>query len=235
MSANYTFINERVAKHYGIRGIYGSRFRRVTLTDERRFGLLGKGSVLTVTSHAERTSPVERGKWILENILNLPIPPPPPIPGAGSFAEPAPGEAPKTMRQQMEVHRANPVCASCHKVMDPIGLSLENFDVVGAWRTEDAGSPIDATGQLVDGTHVDGIVTLRKALLAHPEVFVRTMTEKMMIYALGRGLDARDMPSVRAIMRDAAPHDSRFSSLVLGIVHSTPFTMRVAQQPASVN
>jgi hypothetical protein len=235
MSANYTFVNERVAKHYGIRGIYGSRFRRVTLTDERRFGLLGKGSVLTVTSHAERTSPVERGKWILENILNLPVPPPPPIPGAGSFAEPAPGDAPKTMRQQMEVHRANPVCASCHKVMDPIGLSLENFDVVGAWRTEDAGSPIDASGQLVDGTSVDGIVTLRKALLAHPDVFVRTMTEKMLIYALGRGLDARDMPSVRAIMREAAPRDYRFSSLVLAIVHSTPFTMRVAQQPASVN
>jgi hypothetical protein len=235
MSADYTFLNERVAKHYGIRGIYGSRFRRVTLTDERRFGLLGKGSVLTVTSHAERTSPVERGKWILENILNLPVPPPPPIPGAGVFAEPPPGEAPKTMRAQMEVHRANPVCASCHKVMDPIGLSLENFDVVGAWRTEDVGSPIDASGQLVDGSRVDGVVTLRKAILAHPDVFVRTMTEKMLIYALGRGLDARDMPSVRAIMREAAARDDRFSSLVLAVVHSTPFTMRVAQQPASVN
>jgi hypothetical protein len=235
MSADHTFLNERVAKHYGIRGIYGSRFRRVTLTDERRFGLLGKGSVLTVTSHAERTSPVERGKWILDNILNLPVPPPPPIPGAGVFAEPAAGEAPKAMRAQMEAHRANPVCASCHKIMDPIGLSLENFDVVGAWRTEDAGAPIDASGQLIDGTRVDGIVTLRKALVAHPDVFVRTMTEKMLIYALGRGLDARDMPSVRAIMREAAPRDYRFSSLVLGIVHSTPFTMRVAQQPASVN
>jgi hypothetical protein len=235
MSADYTFLNERVAKHYGIRGIYGSRFRRVTLTDERRFGLLGKGSVLTVTSHAERTSPVERGKWILENILNLPVPPPPPLPGAGVFAEPAPGEAPKTMRAQMELHRANPVCATCHKVMDPIGLSLENFDVVGSWRTEDAGSPIDASGQLVDGSRVDGIVTLRKAILAHPDVFVRTMTEKMLIYALGRGLDARDMPSVRAIMREASARDARFSSLVLAVVHSTPFTMRVAQQPASVN
>jgi len=235
MSADYTFLNERVAKHYGIRGIYGSRFRRVTLTDERRFGLLGKGSVLTVTSHAERTSPVERGKWILENILNLPVPPPPPLPGAGVFAEPAPGEAPKTMRAQMEVHRANPVCATCHKVMDPIGLSLENFDVVGAWRTEDVGSPIDASGQLVDGSKVDGVVTLRKAILAHPDVFVRTMTEKMLIYALGRGLDARDMPSVRAIMREASARDDRFSSLVLAVVHSTPFAMRVAQQPASVN
>jgi hypothetical protein len=235
MTADYTFLNERVAKHYGIRGIYGSRFRRVTLTDERRFGLLGKGSVLTVTSHAERTSPVERGKWILENILNAPVPPPPPLPGAGVFAEPAPGEAPKSMRAQMEMHRTNPVCASCHKVMDPIGLSLDNFDVVGAWRTEDAGSPIDATGQLVDGTPVDGVVTLRKALMAHPDVFVRAMTEKMLIYALGRGLDPRDMPAVRAIMREGAARDYRFSSLVLGIVHSTAFGMRVAQQPASVN
>jgi uncharacterized protein DUF1592/uncharacterized protein DUF1588/uncharacterized protein DUF1587/uncharacterized protein DUF1585/uncharacterized protein DUF1595 len=232
MTADYTFLNERVAKHYGIRGIYGSRFRRVTLTDERRFGLLGKGSTLTVTSHAERTSPVERGKWILENILNAPVPPPPPLPGAGVFAEPAPGEAPKSMRAQMEAHRTNPVCASCHKVMDPIGLSLDNFDVVGAWRTEDAGSPIDASGQLVDGTPVDGVVTLRKALMAHPDVFVRAMTEKMLIYALGRGLDPRDMPAVRAIMREAAARDYRFSSLVLGIVHSTPFSMRVAQQPA---
>jgi hypothetical protein len=135
----------------------------------------------------------------------------------------------------MEAHRANPVCASCHKIMDPIGLSLENFDVVGAWRAEEAGAPIDASGQLVDGTQVDGIVTLRKALMAHPDVFVRTMTEKMLIYALGRGLDARDMPSVRAIMREASARDYRFPSLVLAVVHSTPFTMRVAQQPASVN
>jgi hypothetical protein len=178
---------------------------------------------------------VERGKWILENILDSPIPPPPPIAGAGVFAEPAAGEGPKTMREQMAAHRTNPVCASCHKVMDPIGLSLENFDVVGAWRTEDAGSPIDASGQLTDGSPVDGVVTLRKALVAHPEVFVRTMTEKMLTYALGRGLDAHDMPAVRVIMHGAAPRDYRFSSLVLGIVHSVPFTMRVAQSPASVN
>jgi cytochrome c553 len=230
MTANYTFVNERLAKHYGIPNIYGSRFRRVTLTDERRFGLLGKGSVLAVTSHAERTSPVERGKWILENILGLPVPPPPPIAGAGVFAEPPPGEAPKSMREQMAEHRKNPVCASCHKVMDPIGLSLDNFDVDGSWRTEDAGHPIDATGELVDGSAVDGVVTLRKALMAHPDVFVRTMTEKLLIYALGRGLDARDMPAVRAIMREGAARDDRFSSLVFGIVHSTPFTMRLAQQ-----
>jgi hypothetical protein len=229
MTANFTYVNERLAGHYGIPGIHGSRFRRVTLTDERRFGLLGKGSVLAVTSHAERTSPVVRGKWILDNILGLPVPPPPPIPGAGVFAEPAAGEAPKSMREQMVEHRKNPVCATCHKIMDPIGLSLENFDVDASWRTEDAGSAIDATGELVDGSKVDGVVTLRKALVAHPEVFVRTMTEKMLIYALGRGLDARDMPAVRAIMREAAGRDYRFQSLVLGIVHSTPFTMRLKQ------
>jgi hypothetical protein len=222
-----------VAKHYGIDGVHGSRFRRVTLADERRFGLLGKGSVLAVTSHAERTSPVVRGKWILDNILGAPVPPPPPdIP---QLKEKVEGEKPRTMREQMAEHRTNPVCATCHKVMDPIGLSMENFDVVGAWRSDDDGNPIDATGELGDGTKIDGVITLRKALLAHPDVFVRTMTEKMMIYALGRGLDARDMPAVRAIMQGAAGRDYRFSSLVLGIVRSTPFTMRVAQQPASVN
>jgi hypothetical protein len=233
MTADYTFLNERVAKHYGIRGVYGSRFRRVTLTDERRFGLLGKGSVLAVTSHAERTSPVVRGKWVLDNILGAPVPPPPgDVPQLKEAAE---GEKPKTMREQMAEHRTNPTCASCHARMDPIGLSMENFDVVGAWRSDDGGSAIDASGQLVDGTKVDGVVTLRKALVAHPDVFVRAMTEKLLIYALGRGLDARDMPAVRAIMREASGRDFRFSSLVLGIVHSTPFTMRMAQQPASVN
>src|ERR1043166_5266257 len=158
MNGSYTFVNERLAKHYGIPGIYGSRFRRVTLTDERRFGLLGKGSVLAVTSHAERTSPVERGKWILENILGLPVPPPPPIAGAGVFADPKPGEAPKSMREQMAEHRQNPICATCHKVMDPIGLWLDNFDVIGSWRDADeTDTPIDATGELVDGSKVDGV------------------------------------------------------------------------------
>ncbi len=233
MTADYTFVNERLAKHYGIPDIHGSRFRRVTLTDERRFGLLGKGSVLAVTSHAERTSPVVRGKWVLDNILGAPVPPPPPdIP---QLKEKVEGEKPKTMREQMAEHRTNPVCATCHKVMDPIGLSMENFDVVGAWRNDDEGNPIDATGQLGDGTKVDGVVTLRKALMAHPEVFVSAITEKLTIYALGRGLDARDMPAVRAIIHGAADGGYRFSSIVLGIVRSTPFTMRVAQQPASVN
>ena len=233
MTADFTFVNERLAKHYDIPDIHGSRFRRVTLTDPRRFGLLGKGSVLAVTSHAERTSPVVRGKWILDNILGAPVPPPPP--DVPQLKEKAEGEKPRTMREQMAEHRTNPVCATCHKVMDPIGLSMENFDVVGAWRADDEGNPIDASGELNDGTKVDGVITLRRALVAHPEVFVRTITEKMTIYALGRGLDAHDMPAVRAIIRDAAGRDYRFSSIVLGIVRSTPFTMRVAQQPAGVN
>jgi hypothetical protein len=225
MTADYTFVNERLARHYGMANIYGSRFRRVQIKDEARRGLLGQGSILSVTSHAERTSPVVRGKWILDNILGAPVPPPPPdIPQLKENVE---GEKPRTMREQMAEHRANPVCASCHKVMDPIGFALENFDTVGAWRTEDAGVPIDASGQLADGTKIDGVVTLRQAMLQHPEVFVRTMTEKMMIYALGRGLDDHDMPAVRAVMRDAAPHDSRFSSIVLGIVRSMPFQMRI--------
>jgi hypothetical protein len=233
MTADYTFVNERLATHYGIPNIHGSRFRRITLTDERRFGLLGKGSVLAVTSHAERTSPVVRGKWVLDNILGAPVPPPPPdIP---QLKEKVEGEKPKTMREQMAEHRTQPICASCHKVMDPIGLSMENFDVVGAWRSDDDGNQIDASGELGDGTKVDGVVTLRKALMAHPDVFVRTITEKMAIYALGRGLDAHDMPAIRAIIRESADRGYRFSSIVLGIVRSTPFTMRVAQQPASVN
>jgi hypothetical protein len=225
MTADYTFVNERLAKHYGIPDIHGSRFRRVMLTDERRFGLLGKGSVLAVTSHAERTSPVVRGKWILDNILGAPVPPPPP--DVPQLKEKAEGEKPRTMREQMAEHRTNAVCATCHKVMDPIGLSMENFDVVGAWRSDDEGNAIDASGELVDGTKVDGIVTLRKALVRYPDVFVRTLTEKLMIYALGRGLDDVDMPAVRAVMREAAAHGNQFSAIVLGITRSQPFQMRM--------
>jgi hypothetical protein len=231
MTARDTFVNERLAKHYGIPGIYGSQFRRVTLTDPARFGLLGKGAILAVTSHATRTSPVVRGKWILENILGAPVPPPPPLPGAGVFAEPKPGEAPKTMRAQMEAHRVNPVCASCHKLMDPIGISLENFDAVGAWRTREPNGAIDASGQLSDGTEITGAVTLRDALMRRPDVFVTTMAEKLMTYALGRGLDDRDMPAVRHIVRDADRDHDRFSSLVLGIATSVPFQMRAAAEP----
>jgi hypothetical protein len=229
MTADYTFVNERLARHYGIPDIYGSRFRRVPITDEARKGLLGQGSILALTSHAERTSPVVRGKWILENILGTPVAPPPP--DVPLLKENQEGQRPRTMREQMAEHRTSAVCASCHKIMDPIGLALENFDAIGAWRSEDAGVPIDATGELADGTKVDGVVTLRKALVSRPEVFVGTLTEKLLTYALGRGLDYHDMPAVRAIVRDAATKNYRFSALVLGVVHSTPFQMRMAAQP----
>lgn len=227
MTADYTFVNERLARHYGIPNIYGSQFRRVPVSDPARRGLLGQGSFLAVTSHAERTSPVLRGKWILENILGLPVPPPPP--GVPPLKERANGEMPRTIREQMAEHRANPVCASCHKVMDSIGFSLENFDALGSWRTVDAGVAIDASGDLADGTHVDGVVALREALLKNPDLFVGTMTEKMMTYALGRGVDYRDMPAVRAIVRDAGHAGDKFSGIVLGIVHSTPFQMRMGE------
>ena len=228
LTADYTFVNERLARHYGIPGVYGSWFRRVPVTDDARRGLLGRGSILAVTSHAERTSPVLRGKWVLENLLGMPVPPPPAdVPPLNT----AQGELPKTLRQQMELHRASPVCASCHRVMDPIGFALENFDAVGAWRSREPGGPIDASGQLADGTKVDGVIGLRKAIVAHPETFVSTMTEKMTIYALGRGVEAHDMPVIRRIVRDAAKENYRFSSIVRGIVHSVPFQMRVKLPP----
>jgi mono/diheme cytochrome c family protein len=226
LTADYTFLNERLARHYGIADVHGSHFRRVTLADEARKGLLGKGAILTVTSHADRTSPVVRGKWILDNLLGLPPPPAPP--DVPPLTETAGEIGPRTMRAQMEEHRANPTCASCHKVMDPIGFALENFDGVGAWRTHDAGLPVDASGELADGTRVDGPVTLRRAL--RPELFVRTVTEKLLTYALGRGLTHRDAAVVRTIVRDAARRDYRFSSLVLAIVNSVPFQMRMSQR-----
>jgi hypothetical protein len=233
MTADYTFVDERLARHYGIPNVYGSRFRRVTLTDEARKGLLGKGAILMVTSHATRTSPVVRGKWILDNILNAPPPPPPgvvpPLPETEESGQVL------SMRERMEAHRRNPVCANCHRLFDPIGLAMENFDAVGRWRARDGGSlgvPIDASGELLDGTTVDGVVSLRRALLRQPELFVGTVVEKMMTFALGRGVAATDMPSVRTIIRDAAGRDYRFSSLVLGIVKSPSFTMRIKASPA---
>ena len=228
MTADYTFLNERLAKHYNVPSIYGSHFRRVTLKDEARKGLLGKGAILMVTSHADRTSPVVRGKWVLDNLLDAPPPPMPAnVPPLNESAQ-RQGKI-LTMRERMEEHRANPVCASCHKIMDPIGLSMENFDAVGAWRTRDGGTlgtPINASGELLDGTKVDGVVTLRQALLRQPEIFVATVTEKLMTYGLGRGLGYYDMPTVRAIVRETAP-DYRFTSIVLGIVNSTPFQKRI--------
>jgi mono/diheme cytochrome c family protein len=234
MTADYTFLNERLAEHYGIPNVYGSRFRRVTLPDERRYGLLGKGAVLMVTSHTDRTSPVVRGKWVLDNLLSAPVPPMPNnVPPLNE--DPNRGGRILTMRERMEEHRKNPGCAACHRIMDPIGLTMENFDAVGAWRTRDGdsvtgpGTPIDATGQLLDGTRVDGVITLRQALLRQPDLFVGTLTEKLMIYALGRGLQPYDMPSVRAIVRDTARSNYRFSSIVIGIIDSTAFQMRTAQ------
>src|SRR6202790_3381349 len=179
LDANYTFVNERLARHYGIPDIYGSRFRRVPLRDEARKGLLGQGSILSLTSHAERTSPVVRGKWILENLLGLQVPPPPG--NVPPLKEKQEGERPHTMREQMAEHRANAVCAACHRTLDPIGFAMENFDAVGAWRRADAGAPIDSTGELGDGTKVNGVVELRQALLSRPENFVTTVTEKLMI------------------------------------------------------
>ncbi|HZM59274.1 MAG TPA: DUF1592 domain-containing protein [Vicinamibacterales bacterium] len=228
MTADYTFVNERLARHYDIPNVYGSQFRRVTLTDDARKGLLGKGAILTVTSRATRTSPVVRGKWILDNILNAP--PPPPLANVPPLPEPDESGQVLSMRERMEAHRKNPVCANCHRMFDPIGLAMENFDAVGRWRARDGGSlgvAIDATGELLDGTKVDGVVSLRRALLRQPEMFVGTVVEKLMTYALGRGVAADDMPSVRAIIRDTSSHDNRFSSLVLGIVKSAPFTMRI--------
>src|SRR5688500_4661632 len=232
IDADYTFVNERLGRHYGIPNIYGSHFRRVPLRGEERRGLLGQGSILTVTSYPNRTSPVLRGKYILENILGTPpSPPPPDVPDLG---ENAPGEEPKSLRERMEMHRRTPTCASCHRVMDPLGFALENFDGVGEWRVKEVGGAIDPVGQLADGAPVDGPVALRKALLKRPEMFVRTLTQKLMTYGLGRGLDSRDRPLIRAVVRDAAKQNFRFSSIVLGIVKSAPFQMKKAQSEATL-
>jgi hypothetical protein len=229
LSANYTFVNDRLARHYGIPNIDGSQFRRVTVTEDARRGLLGQGSILTVTSVATRTSPVQRGKWLLENVMGTPPNPPPA--GVPPLKENAAGSRELTVRERMEQHRADPACAGCHKVLDPLGFALDNFDAVGAWRTlgED-GAPVDASGVLADGTKVKGPVDLRNALLSRPNVFVGTMTEKLMTYALGRGVEYYDMPAIRTIVHDAAHNDYRFSSLVLGVVKSAPFQMRRSQE-----
>jgi hypothetical protein len=225
LTANYTFLNERLARHYGVPGIYGSHFRRVTITDPNRIGLLGQGSILTVTSYATRTSPVVRGKWLLENILGAPPPAPPPnvppLPERGSE-----GQA-LSVRERMEQHRTDPVCASCHAQMDPLGFALENYDAIGRWRTaDDAHAPIDSTAMLADGRIVHGPIELRELLLAKRDNFVTTVAQKLLTYALGRGLDADDMPAVRRIVRDAARSDYRWSALILGVSKSVPFQMR---------
>jgi hypothetical protein len=235
LNADYTFVDERLARHYGIPDIHGSYFRRIPLdADSPRRGLLGQGSMLTVTSVSTRTSPVSRGKWILENVLGLPALVPPP--GVEVNLEKDPAEVKVTsLRQRMEAHRTNPVCASCHKIMDPIGFALEPFDLVGTWRERDGGMPVDASGQLVDGTVLRGPADLRRALLTRSDAFVTTATERLLTYALGRPVEYYDMPTVRSIVHRAAGNDYKFSSLVLGVIESAPFQMKmkeaIARQP----
>jgi Protein of unknown function (DUF1592)/Protein of unknown function (DUF1588)/Protein of unknown function (DUF1585)/Protein of unknown function (DUF1587)/Protein of unknown function (DUF1595) len=228
LTANYTFVDERLAKHYGIPDIIGTRFRRVTLTDENRYGLLGQGSVLMATSLANRTSPVQRGKWVLEQILGVSAPTPPP--NVPALKENKEGDKVLSVRERLEAHRTNEPCHSCHQIMDPLGFALDNFDATGAWRIHDGPFPVDPEGQLYDGTKVSGPVSLRNALVARSDIFVRNFTVKLLTYALGRGVEYHDMPVVRAIDRQAQANDNRFSSLVLGIVRSTPFMMRRAEE-----
>jgi Protein of unknown function (DUF1592)/Protein of unknown function (DUF1588)/Protein of unknown function (DUF1585)/Protein of unknown function (DUF1595) len=224
LTADYTFLNERLAKHYGIPNVYGSQFRRVTLAPEFnvRRGLLGKGAIETVSALPTRTSLVGRGKWILQNIIGTQPPDPPPfvVPPLSSTGE---GGKVLSLRQQMEMHRRVEPCASCHRIMDPIGLAMENFDAIGKWRTLDEGNPIDASGELVDGTKMNGVVDLRQALVRYSPQFVRNVTERLMTYAVGRGVEYYDMPVIRSIVRNAEAKDYRFSALILGIVKSTEF------------
>ena len=224
LTADYTFVDERMARHYGIPNVYGARFRRVQLADENRRGLLGQGSILALTSVAIRTSPVARGKWVLTNLIGTPPPPPPP--NVPALPENKGGKV-ASMRERMTAHRANPFCATCHKTMDPIGFAMENFDAVGRYRVKDGDNDIDAADTMFDGSKVNGVIGLRNFLMARPEVFVQTFTEKLLTYALGRAVDYYDMPAVRKIVRDAAPGNYKFSSVVTGIIRSAPFQMRM--------
>jgi hypothetical protein len=230
ISADYTFLNERLARHYQIPNVYGSHFRRVALTDENRKGFLGQGSILTVTSYATRTAPTIRGKWLLENILGTPPPPPPPNVPSLALKTGNDGKL-LTMRQQMEAHRANAACASCHKLMDPLGFALENFDATGKWRSMDGGSKIDASGVTPDGFPLHGPADLRAYLMSRPDQFASTVTEKLLTYALGRGVEEYDYPVIRKIVRDAEPGNYKWSALVIAIAESTPFQMRRSREP----
>jgi len=229
LTADYTFVNERLARHYGIANVTGPAFRRVALTDINRRGIFGHGSVLTMTSVADRTSPVLRGKWVLEVLMGMPPPPPPPnVPDLAETRDSV-GSRLLTVRERMEEHRKNPQCVSCHRVIDPLGLALENFDVVGMWRIRDGGTPIDATGTLYDGTALAGPVALRAAMLKHKETVLRNFTENLMAYALGRRVEYFDMPAVRRIVRDAGTNQNHFSSFIVGIVKSPAFRMSRAE------
>ncbi|HXS94225.1 MAG TPA: DUF1592 domain-containing protein [Candidatus Limnocylindrales bacterium] len=233
LTANYTFVDERLAKHYGIPNVMGNRFRRVAVTDPNRYGVLGHAGILTLTSTAIRTSPVQRGKYVMEVLLGTPPPPAPPnVPALPENAELRTGHVakPLSVRERMEEHRANPTCASCHKLMDPIGFAMENFDPVGVWRTHDSGFPIDPKGQMFDGSKLDGPVALRNALVGRQDAFLAAFTESLLAYGLGRVLEYWDMPQVRSIEREAARNNNKFSSFVLGIVRSPAFQMRRAEE-----
>ncbi len=247
LTASYTFVNERVARHYGIPNVTGSNFRRVELTDDYRRGLLGKGAILALTSVADRTSPVMRGKWVMEVLLGTPPPPPPPavpkLEETGSLS----GGKTLTVRERMEMHRANPSCNSCHQLIDPIGLALENFDVTGQWRTRDTtfalneeggrihtiGLPIDTKSKLYDGMPIDGPASLRQGMLNHSDAIIQNLTEKLLSYAIGRRVEYYDMPTVRTITRDVAKNKNRFSSLIMNIVKSPAFQMSKAEPAAT--
>ena len=239
LTADYTFVNERLARHYGIAGVLGGDFQMVPYPDERRRGLLGHASILTLTSHANRTSPVLRGKWVMEVLLGSP-PPPPNVPGLEETAGAEDGRF-LTVRERMEQHRANPACSSCHNMMDPIGLAFENFDVTGAWRVRESGNLVDPVGELYDGTTINGVADLREALLSRPKVFNRIFTENLMAYALGRRVEYYDMPAIRAITREAAEEDYRLSAFVMGIVKAPSFTtsraaeVTVAEPAGTIN
>ena len=229
LDADHTFVNERLARFYGIPNVYGTHFRRVKVTDPARRGLLGHGSILTVTSYSNRTSPVQRGKYVLDNLLGSPPPAPPP--NVEGLAEAGEGGAPaSTVRARMEAHRQNPVCAGCHAQMDPIGFALENFDAIGKWRESEFGAPIDAVGALPDGTTLDGPAELRKTLVLRHREFVHTLVEQLLTYALGRGVEYYDGPAIRRIVTNAAPADYRWSALILGVIDSVPFRMRIARE-----
>jgi hypothetical protein len=224
LKADYTFLNERLAKHYGIPNIYGSRFRRVALDrDSERGGLLRQGSILTVTSYADRTSPVIRGKWVLANLVGAP--PPPPLPDVPALKDNT-VSATLSVRARLAEHRANAACASCHNLMDPIGFSLENYDAIGRWRTVEEGQPVDTAGGLPDGSKFTGVAGLEQGLRSRPELFVSTLTEKLLTFALGRGIESCDAPAVRKIVHDAQANNYRFSSVIIGVIDSMPFTMR---------
>jgi Protein of unknown function (DUF1588)/Protein of unknown function (DUF1585)/Protein of unknown function (DUF1592) len=224
LTADYSFVNERIARHYGIANVTGDEFRKVALPPNRR-GILGQGSVLLLTSVADRTSPVQRGKWVMQVLLGSPPPPPPPNVPTLEETKDTDGARVLSVRERMETHRKNPACNSCHRVIDPLGLALENYDVTGRWRNFDRGVPVDPTGELYDGTGIDGPDGLRTALLSHEETLWRTFAENLMTYALGRQLEYYDMPAVRAIVRDAAQQDYRMSAFIQGVVRSQAFRM----------